>query len=74
MFGLKQGYDVMSEIRLAIPEMMIERTWRCIFLQISVTFAKMVFLFPSLWIEGGAMVYRFEEAERSAGFAAWREA
>ena len=50
-------------------------TWRCIFLQISVTFAKIDFLFPSLKSWGGAMVYRFLDAfERREGFAACNDA
>ena len=51
------------------------RTCLCIFLHISVTFAKMDFLFPSRKSWGGAMVYRFrEDVERRAGLAACREA
>ena len=49
-------------------------TCLCIFLQISVTLAKIDFLFPSRNSCGGAMVYRFlEVAERREGLAAWRE-
>ena len=52
-----------------------ERTCLCIFLHMSVTFAKMDFLFPSRKSWGGAMVYRFrEDVERRAGLAACREA
>jgi len=51
------------------------RTWRCIFLQISVTLAKIDFLFPSRKICGGAMVYRLLDTfDSSEGLAACRAA
>ena len=47
---------------------------RCIRLQMSLIFAKILFLLPSRWMEGGAIVYRFPVEVRRDGLEAWREA
>ena len=72
-----KGKKKVQMTTMTVQEESIKRmlTWRCIFLQISVTFAKIDFLFPSRKSWGGAMVYRFLDAfERREGFAACNDA